>query len=279
MSLVERVLIYVVTIAHLSACATPPVPTVSEAQRSQMGTVGVISLASATQGELAAMPGGSRAGAGFGAATGAAASVAPFASLMCGPAAMGCLLLLPMALAGGAIGGLVGAEFGPAQTVPGSKAGEIEAQLRAVLAEVGPQGKLRFAVVDAAARAGVQGVTEITAGTTTLAGQVVDYRQLPDAKVDRILEVGVVSVGMIFIGGGEADPLLTLRVGAVARLVDARNSVELFRSHAFTHATGPRRFSEWGANGARLLKEALERACGSIGQSMMDEIFLVVRTN
>lgn len=277
MSLIERVLIYVVTIAYLSACATPPVPTVSEAQRSRMGTVGVISLASAPQGELA---GGIR-GTGAGAAAGAAAGAVYGAPLLaaglslCGVPGLGVFCIVYLSTFAGGV--TYGAAVGAAQAVPEDKAGEIEATLRAVLAEAVQQAMLRSAVVDAAARAGVQGVTEMPAAMVTVVGQTVDYRQLSDVKVDTVLEVGVVSVGLI--GRGGADPALTLRIGAVARLVDAGTNAELFRGHAFTHAAGPRKFSEWGADGARLLKEDLERAHGTIGRSIVDEIFLVVRTN
>jgi len=277
MSIIERVLIYVVIAAHLSACATPPVPTVSEAQRGRMGTVGVISLASVPLGELAVGTRGTGAGAAEGAAGGAVAGAPLLAGALsfCGVPMLGvfCIaFLLPFA---GTV--TYGAAVGGAQAVPEDKAGEIEATLRAVLAEVMQQAKLRSAVVDAAARAGVRGVTEMPAGTVAVVGQTVDYRQLSDPKVDTVLEVGLVSVGLV--GRGGADPALMLRIGAVARLVDARSNAELFRGHAFTHESGPRKFSEWGADGARLLKEDLERVYGSIGRSMVDEIFLVVRTN
>jgi hypothetical protein len=276
MSIIERVLIYVVIAAHLSACATRPVPTVSEAQRDRMGAVGVISLASAPQGELVVGTRGTGAGAAQGAAAGAVvgSQVLPYA-WFCGVPGAGVICVPVLLLFAGTV--TYGAAVGGAQAVPEDKAGEIEATLRAVLAEVMQQAKLRSAVVDAAARAGVRGVTEMPAGTVAVVGQTVDYRQLSDPKVDTVLEVGLVSVGLV--GRGGADPALMLRIGAVARLVDARSNAELFRGHAFTHESGPRKFSEWGADGARLLKEDLERAYGSIGRSMVDEIFLVVRTN
>ncbi len=276
MSIIERVLIYVVIAAQLSACATPPVPTVSEAQRGRMGTVGVISLASAPQGELAVGTRGTGAGAAEGAVAGAVVGspVLQYA-WFCGVPGAGVICVPVLLLFAGSV--THGAVVGGAQAVPEDKAGEIEATLRTVLAEAVQQAKLRSAVVDAAARAGVRGVTEMPADTVAVVGQTVDYRQLSDAKVDTVLEVGVLSVALI--GRGGADPSLTLRIGAVARLVDARSNAELFRGHAFTHESGPRNFSEWGANGARLLKEELDRASGTIGRSMVDEIFLVVRTN
>ena len=160
---------------------------------------------------------------------------------------------------------------------PEDKRGETEARLRAIFeAEAELQGMLRFAVVDAATGAGVQGVTEITAGAPTVAVQGVDHRQLPDAKVDTILEVGLMSVS--FIGRGGEDPVLALHVGADARLMEARTKAELYR-HAFMYEAKPRKFSEWNAEGSRLIKEEIERANRSLGQLIVDEIFLVVRSN
>jgi hypothetical protein len=276
MSIIERVLTYGVIAAQLSACAAPPVPTVSEAQRGKMGTVGVISLASAPQGELAVGTRGTGAGATEGAVAGAVAGspILPYA-WFCGVPGAGVICIPVILIFTGSV--THGAVVGAAQAVPEGKAGEIEATLRTVLAESTQQARLRSAVVDAANRAGVRGVTEIAAGAATVVGATVDYRQLSDAKVDTVLEVGVVSVALV--GRGGADPSLTLRIGAVARLVDARSNAELYRGHAFAHESGPRTFSEWGADGARLLKEDLARAYGLIGRSMVDEIFLVVRTN
>lgn len=276
MSLTERALVSVVAMAHLSACATPPVPTVSEAQRGRMGTVGVVSLATAPQGGLQAGTRGTGAGATEGAAAGAVsgAQALPY-TVYCGVPGAGVICIPMLLIFAGSVA--YGASVGGAQAVPEDKAGEIEAKLRAVLAEAGEQGKLRSAVVGAAARAGVRGVTEMPAGTVAVVGQTVDYRQLSDAKVDTVLEVGVVSAA--FVGRGGADPALALRVAAVARLVDARTNVEIYRGSAFTHATGPRNYTSWVADHARVLKEELDRAYHGLGRSIVDEVFLVVRTN
>lgn len=272
----ERVLICLAAMAQLAACATPPVPTVSEAQRARMGTVGVVSLATAPQGALQAGTRGTGAGAAEGAAAGAAqgAQFLPYAAF-CGVPAAGVICIPALLIFGGSV--TYGASVGAAQAVPEDKAGEIEAKLRAVVAETGEQGKLVSAVVGAAARAGVKGVTEKPAGAATVTGEQIDFRAYLDAKVDTVLEVGVVSAA--FVGRGGADPALALRVASVARLVDVRTNAELYRGHAFTHVSGPRKYSEWSADGARLLKEDLERAYSSIGRLMVDEIFLVVRTN
>lgn len=293
MSIINRSLICAVIAAYLCACATTPVPVVSEAQRGRMGTVDVVALVSEPQsdrGRWAGATAGALSGAYVGALLGV---VACEVAMFSGPGSY-CAFPEPI-LVGAVLGALVGqatqdGKRGKTETqgvvtdylqllnaAPEDKKVETEVRLRAIFEpEAELQGKLRYAVVDAAARSGVQGVTEITAGMPTVAGKGVDQRQLPDAKVNTLLEVGLVSVS--FNGRGGADPELTLHADAFARLVDARTNTEFFR-HAFTYESGPKKFSEWNADGARLIKEETESAYRSLGQSIVDEIFLVVRTN
>jgi len=261
-SIFARTLASVLIAAHLFACAAPPPTGVSEAQRARMGAVGVAPFAMTPRDELQVTR-GTAAGAAGGAIEGVIAGVASTGG--CG---FGCVIVVPfMASVGAITGGVVGG----AAAVPEDKAAEIETRLKAVLSEVGDQARLQAAVVVAAIRFGVPRVT-------TLPGKAVAVRGVDaEAKVDTILKVGLVSVGLA--GGGGADPELAIRVSALARLVDARTDAELYRTRLFTHAVGPRKFSEWNADNARLLKDALERAYQSLARSIVDEIFLVIRTN
>lgn len=293
MSIIKRGLIFVVIAAHLCACATTPVPVVSEAQRGQMGTVGVVALVSEPQSDK-----GRWAGATAGALTGAYLGavfgyVACTVAILSGPGSY-CAFPEPI-LVGAGLGALVGQAAQSGQrgktenrvivtdylqllnAAPEDKKGETETRLRAIFepgAEL--QGKLRYAVVDAATRSGVQGVTEIPGGTPTVGGQGVDHRQFPDANVDTLLEVGLVSIS--FIGNYGVDPELLLHAVAVVRLVDAKTKVELYK-HSFTYESKSKKASEWNADEARLINEEIENAYRSLGQSIVDDIFLVVRTN
>lgn len=281
MSIFKRGLIHVVIAAHLCACAPVPIASmshsfVSDAQRDQMGSVEVVALASTPQGVLDVGTRGRVAGAVHEAGQGAAAGGGAVLMHGCGGSEAGCLfsiILLPVFIVGGAV---IGAIDGGMHAVPEDNAKMIEAQLRTDLAEADQQGKFRIAVLDASARAGVQNVIEIPASTSTVVGQDVNYRQLPDAKVDTILEVGILSVS--FIGRGGADPELSLHFKAVARLVDEKTNAELYK-HVFDYSSGPRKFSEWNADQANLIKKEFEIAYRSLGQTIVDDIFLVERTN
>ncbi|MGH8704183.1 MAG: hypothetical protein ACREUO_02075, partial [Burkholderiales bacterium] len=184
------------------------------------------------------------------------------------------ILFLPIFVVGGAI---VGGVAGAIDAVPDERARQIEAQLDAVLAEVGRQDSLRSEVVKAAARTRIPGVKQIAGGVAATTGEGVDYRKLPDLGVDTVLEVGLVRVGLT--GRGGDDPRLELRIHAAARLVDARSNAELYRNYALTHLAPPRRYSEWRADNARLLKTEVRRAYESLGRSIVDEVFLIVRSN
>lgn len=283
MSIIKRGLICVVIAAHLCACTHVPVVSeskrlVSEEKRARIGTVGVLALAT-PQGELEVEAHGAAHGAGEGAVKGA-----KFGALF---TAAACLALLPLCayvanevptyIVGGAVIGTVigtvsGAVVGAVQSVPKDKAGEMEERLRAILAEDHPHEKLRFSVVAVAAELGVQDVSEITAEIPAVPEQDVDYQQLAGARVNTILEVGLVSVSLMS-GSSGADPYISLNFSAVARLEDAKLKVGLSR-HNFTYKTGYMKFSEWNADGARLIKEETESAYRSLGQSIVNKIFL-----
>lgn len=260
--MLDRTLACVIVAAHLSACAAPPPTSVSEALRARMGAVGVAPFAMTPREELHVTKGRGTGAAG-GAVEGAFAGVAS-----AGGCGLGCVIVVPF-MAG--VGAIAGGVSGGADAVPDDTAAEIETRLKTVLSEVGDQARLQSAVVDAAVRFGISRVT-------ALPGKAVAGRgKAREAKVDTILKVGLVSVGLA--GGGGADPELAIRVSALARLVDARTDAELYRTRLFTHAVGPRKFSEWDADNARLLKDNIERAYRSLGQSIVDEIFLVIRSN
>lgn len=250
---------------------------VSEAQRERMGVVGVGSIARAPTGEVDVGTRGRTAGAAHGAAEGAASGAAALFSsgASCsGPMCAGAyIVLIPVVVV---VAATIGTVTGAVQAVPVDRARQIEAQLNLALAKGGQQEALRSEVVKAAAQSGIPDVTEITAGTATI-GEDFDYRKLSNVAVDTVLEVGLVRIGLT--GRGGDDPQLALGVHAAARLVDVKTNAELYRNYAFIHITSPRNFSEWSANEALLLKREIDRAYESLGRSIVDEVFLVFRTN
>lgn len=260
MRFAKRTIAWLLVLAHLASCAAnPPMPVVSEAQRKSFGVVGIGSITQAPVADLGVYARGRTSGAARGAGEGAAAGAAAFmgSGSSCSGAVCGvAILLLPVFVVGGAV---VGAVAGAGAAVPDDKARTIEAQLDSVLKDAGQQEALRVDVLKAAHRSRVPNVSAI------------------NSNVDTVLEVGLVRVGLL--GQGGEDPILVLRVHAVARLVDARTNAELYRNYGFVLGSLPRKYSEWAADGARLLRNELERVRASIAGSIVDDVFLVVRTN
>jgi hypothetical protein len=253
-------------------------PSGSEAQRERLGMVGVIQIARGPKGEIDVPKGrvpGAAKGAAGGAAAGAGAAAAALVQGSCVGFACGvAIVLLPIFMA---VGAVVGAVHGGAVAVPDEKGRQIEAQLQLALAGVGTQQALRSEVITTAVRRGITNVKDISSESLTIVEEGIDYRQLLGSGVDTVLEVGLVEVGLI--GAGGKDPDLTLRVQAAARLVDVGSSKELYRNFAFNYVSPRRHFSEWSADQARVLKQELSRGYATLGTSILEEVFLVVRTN
>jgi hypothetical protein len=276
--LTRHLSIGLVVCAQLWACTPRPIPVLSEAQRQQLGTVGVVQIARGPRADTD-VPRGRAPGAGKGAAAGAAAGALEGLRVLahgsCSGYACGIvIILLPVFIAAGAA---VGAVHGGAVAVPDATGQRIEAELQRALADVGTQQALRSEVVTTAARRGITHVRDVTAERPTVLEDEADYRALSGSGVDTVLEVGLVAVGLS--GAGGRDPDLVLRVQAAARLVDVRNSQELYRNDSFTYVSPRRHFTRWSADQGTMLRQEISRAYASLGTSIADEVFLTVRSD
>jgi hypothetical protein len=251
---------------------------VSEAQRERLGTVGVVQMARGPRADTDVPRGrapGAAKGAVEGATAGALEGVAALTRGSCSGYACGIvMILLPAFITAGAVAGAV---HGGATAVPDAMGRRIEAELQRALAEAGTQHALRSEVVTTAARRGITGVRDVTPERPGVVEDAPDYRALSGSGIDTVLEVGLVAVGLS--GEGGRDPDLVLRVQAAARLIDVRDSKELYRNDSFTHLSPRRPFTQWSADQAAMLRQELGRAYASLGASIADEVFLTVRTN
>jgi hypothetical protein len=251
---------------------------VSEAQRERLGTVAVMPITRAPKNAVEVGPRGSASGGAHGAGEGALAGADAFFSgntgsckgALCGLA----IIFLPVFIVGGA---MIGGVSGAVQAVPKDKAKQIEVQLAQALAEVEPQEALRSEVVKAGARSGITSLKDMAPGAAKLVGGQGDYRGLSEEGIDTVLEVGVLEVGLV--GGGGKDPTLALVVRGAARLVDVKTNQELHRNDMLRRETAQIPYSRWSAEGAGLLKHELGRAYVTLGTSIVDEVFLIVRTH
>jgi len=280
-SLARQLTSSIVIGTYLCACAsTQSNPGVSEAQRASLGAVGVVQIALMPKGDVAVGPRGKAAGAAHGAGAGALAGAGGALSGLNGwcSDALGCVaalvIVVPIFAAGGAV---YGAVHGAAVAVPEDKASDIERELSSALSGAQVSVNLQSEVLKSALQSGVPNIRGIDPIAAMAAGAPVDYRTLSGSGVKTVLEVGFAHVALQ--GGGGDDPELVLVAQAVVRLVDVRTNAELYRSDAFQYASQRHRFSEWSADQARPLREELERATGALAASIVDEVFLTVRSN
>lgn len=271
---VRSVLLSALALVYLANCAPrEPPPEVTEELRNQLGVVGVVSVnfapddefSTALRGRVTGVATGLTQGAVLGTAYGAAAS-APFPPFF---VIFGPIFGVTGAVSGGIAGWIT--------AVPEDTAREIESQIVGAITTTQPQESLRRQVIEAARRENIQSILELAVQGPAMAEEHLDYRRLPEAGIDTVLEIGVVAVGLEGEGGG--DPELALFLQARARLIRAASNTELHADETISFRTFPRKFTEWGADGARLLREHLERGYRELAERIIDQVFLEVRWN
>lgn len=209
-------------------------------------------------------PQGAASGALAGGATTTAAMVIVVGTA--GAAAPYALVLAPLFIGAGAVGGAIG---GTLAAVPADKAKEIEAAIQASTASLDSQRALAQRVDSVAAKAGVVPLA-------------------PRPQADSVLELAVEAIEfegcvqrMLFdpksCPGGTTDPVLALTVESRARLVVAASGEELF-ARRFRYHSPRRRLARWAADDARLLTEELERAYQDLAERIHDAFFLTSST-
>lgn len=242
-----------ILLAHLSSCAAyQPKGFIAGAKGRSLGVVGVTGLPHAPESALDVGPRGTLAGAAVGAGKGAFwLGAVPCSGQDC----LGAAAVVAVALVGGAV---VGGIAGAIKAVPVETADKIQSQLDAALGAVDLQDALRSSLVADVAQAGIENVKEIGSAGPSDASRSANQEATASPEVDTTLEVGVLQVG--FVGSGGADPDLTLHVLGVARLVDVRSGVELYRNSDLTYVSDTRTFSQWSADDGRALKDEIRHA-------------------
>lgn len=179
-----------------------------------------------------------------------------------GAAAPYALVLAPLFIGAGAVGGAIG---GTAAAVPAGKSQEIDVAIQAWSKSLDSQRALARRVDAVAA----------TAGAVVLA---------PRPQADSMLELAIEAIELegcvartLFdpksCPGGTRNPALALTLQARARLVAASSGEELF-ARDFRYHSPRRELARWVADDARLFTEELERAYQDLAERMHDAFFL-----
>jgi hypothetical protein len=198
-----------------------------------------------------ALVGGSTTGLAVVIVAGTAGAAAPYA-----------LVLAPLFIGAGAVGGVIG---GTVAAVPADKSQEIESAIRAWSASLDSQHALAQRVGAVAEKAGVVPLA-------------------PRPQADAALELAIEAIELegcvartLFdpssCPGGARNPALALTLQARARLVATASGEELF-ARGFRYHSPRRELARWVADDGRLLAEELERAYQELAERMHDAFFL-----
>lgn len=268
--------------ASESGCASArlrPPPSLPEALRAQLGTVGVAGARFVPEAKLALPARGSAEGATRGAAGGAAATAlagleAAASAAPAGGEAGGLAALLAIAagLALMPVGAVVGAIAGAAKAEPAARVDEAEAALRSALAALKVQETVRDQVLATARDRAARPCVLVADRGPSAPGEAVSYASLAGEGIDTVLEVSVPAVA--FTGSRAVNPPLEFRMTVEARLVRVSDGAVL---HAFapTYWSRRRRFTEWAIDGAEPFRREFDRAASGLAESVVEELFLL----
>jgi hypothetical protein len=244
----------------------------SEALRSSLGTVGVVSVVLPPQGGVSGPIGvGRQAAMGFGrqAAAGASGFAAAAAA---GGAGVAAIVVLPVVAAAA----LIDAAGEAIAAIPESTAEDIESTLRETVALHDPQPRLRSGLVAWAGQARREPPIDLGVGEAANPAFAPDYARLAERGVQTVLEVGVLTA--TFSGEGGRNPDLSFSMRARARLIRISDKQVLWSDERLAFSTTSHRFSEWKANDAALLKSVIDSGVESFARRISDRTFLEVWT-
>lgn len=175
----------------------------------------------------------------------------------------GCAYLTPFVAAGGATFGAL-----KARTARGGEVGKTKSAMKPVLTERGIQVVLQDHVVRQTRHRSSYTIVPRWDVGPDKPGQAVNYTVLAKQGIDTILEVGVTHVTAM---GEGTNPVLALKVVALARLIDAREGRELY-NHQYAFQTDQRALAEW-AVGDPALRQLSEQACADLAQHILRGAF------
>jgi hypothetical protein len=252
----------------LGGCASVGLDSAPGAARERAGTVAIVPSEGVPRSNFVTFGKGRPQGAATGALVGGTTSTLAVVIVAgtAGAAAPYALVLAPLFIGAGAVGGAIG---GTMVAVPADKSQEIESAIHAWSAGLDSQRALARRVAAVAA----------TAGTVALA---------PRPQADSVLDPAIEAIELegcaartLFdpdsCPGGTRNPALALTLKARARLIVTASGEELF-ARGFSYHSPRRELARWVADDGRLLTEELERAYHDIAERIHDAFFLTSST-
>jgi len=252
----------------LGGCVSVGLDSAPSAARERVATLAIVPSDAAPRSNFATFSKGRPQGAATGALVGGTTTgvAVLIVAGTYGAAAPYAVVLAPLFVGAGALGGAVG---GTVAAVPADKAKEIEAAIQAWSASLDSQRALAQRVA-------------------AIAAEAVVVRTAPQPQADGVLELAVESIELegcvartLFdpqsCPGGTRNPVLAFTVQVHARLVAAGSGEELF-ARTFRYHSPRRELARWVADDGRLLNAELERAYQDLAERMHDAFFLTSNT-
>jgi hypothetical protein len=268
-----------VLLALLGCAHQPPAPLSAEAQ-AQLGTIGVVAARFAPEVDYQTPGSGGPGGAAVGAAKGLGLGILGAAGcfLSVGLAAEACVL--------GVATPYLAVRYAVDQATQGVSVEEVaasEAAIKTALAERSLQEALRDQVLRAAASQPPRSFVSLPDQGPTQPSEAGHYGHLASQGVDAVLELTVQQIALRPHGGSgsgsvwslsaaDLNPWLALVATTRTRVLKVADSTELYRYTMERRGKGAT-FSEWGANDAQMLREALEQLPQDLAAEIMTQVF------
>jgi hypothetical protein len=183
---------------------------------------------------------------------------------MCGP-----VLLLAMALAV-VVGGTAGGVAGAIQATPREETQRIEKMIQDSLDDFSGQLGLDQQVLAEVGRREGLPIELLPTDVPVSAQGVPDYQWLQTQGFQSVLSIDLTRIG--FIGGEGKDPLMSLQLQALARLIDLDDPGAPYHRE-FRILSTPRRFSEWAAADAVEVRQTLAANLQMLARDAVSELF------
>jgi hypothetical protein len=251
-----RALAVALCCAVLTSCARAPLPFDEAIESADLRSIAVVPSADPPQSRIDTPAPKSHAGAALGAGGGVLGGAAlgyASAGILCtigGPLCM--LIVVPAAIAGGAIGGAAGNVMDHAGSDPGESAAKLTEALAQLRASEALAGKT------------YERARQRRGSEARLVAQA-DYPALASQGVTAALEVALVEFEVLH---RREDMALVLKARSrLYRTSDGR----LLEEKTSETRTGYRSYEDWAANDARPLREAIDRAYARLSDEIISE--------
>ncbi len=265
-------------------CAHYPLAPLSEGAQARLGTIGVVAARFPPEVDYRTPARGGAAGAAIGAAKGLGVGLglgalgAAVCVLSMGFALPACAapLMTPVLTVGYAVDQAT-------QGVSGEEVAASEGAIRTALATPTLQEALRDQVVRVAATRTPSSFVSLADQGPTQPSETSNYRHLASDGIDGVLELAVQQLALRSLGSpgsgsiwsiraADLNPELALVATTRLRVLKLTDGTELY-SHTMEQRGRGATFTEWGANDAQRLREAVEQLTQELAAEIMRQVF------